>query len=395
MSISHRLRVVAVWLLPLAFLPAIPSAADTPTGYTMPLFNGQNLDGWHVTNCQVAVQDGCLVLLAGDGFVRTDHRYRDFVLEFDWRARKNEAWDSGLFFRCELPSGHRPWPRQHQVNLKQGLEGNVATLAGAESSGLVKPGQWNHFQLTVTGDRAALDINGTPAWQADGIGAVDGYIGLQAEVPLGGQFEFKNLAITELGYRPLFDGRDLTRWQGADAKGQPVDAALCWTVKDGILQCTGDTGPWLRSLQQYGDFNLRLQYQLKPGGNSGVFLRVPPTGARWNPGDGAEVQILDDADPRYAQLLPAQYSASLYKLAAADPRVSRPAGQWNSLEIDCRGHRYLVIHNGLTVVDVRPAQLLDLAQRRHEGFIGLQNHKEYVGFRNIRIGPALQTDPDG
>ena len=65
----------------------------------------------------------------------------------------------------------------------------------------------------------------------------DGYIGLQAEVPLGGQFEFKDIYVTELKHRPLFNGNDLSGWEGAGR-----DAKECWTVEEGLLKCTGRKG---------------------------------------------------------------------------------------------------------------------------------------------------------
>src|SRR5688572_16984358 len=70
----------------LALLAAPLPAADE--GYATTLFNGSDLAGWHVTDCEAAVEDGSLVLKSGNGLVRSDHRYGDFVLELDWRARK-------------------------------------------------------------------------------------------------------------------------------------------------------------------------------------------------------------------------------------------------------------------------------------------------------------------
>jgi hypothetical protein len=96
-----------------------------------------------------------------------------------------------------VPQG-RPWPARYQANLMQGLEGNVSDLPGAQSKGLIKPGDWNRFKLTVRGTRAALEINGQPAWEADGLAEPEGYIALQAEVPGGGQHRFRNIYLTEL-----------------------------------------------------------------------------------------------------------------------------------------------------------------------------------------------------
>jgi hypothetical protein len=133
---------------------------------------------------------------------------------------------------------------------------------------------------------------------------------------------------------------------------------------------------------------LRLQYRVRDGGNSGVYIRVPEDGNHHGPGAGIEVQVLDDASPRYAKLKPYQFSAGLYAVVAPEPRVSRNAGEWNSLEINCRGKHYTVIHNGVTVVDASDQEFAELGERRIQGFLGLQNHSERVWFRDIRIGPA-------
>lgn len=175
----------------------VPAAArgQSCAGVRRSLFNGKDLDGWQITGCEATVEDGLLVLKSGNGLVRTNDQYGDFILELEWRARKDAGWDSGIFFRCDLPPEGSPWPARHQVNLHQGKEGNVGGLPGAESKGLVRDGQWNRFKLSAFGDQAALEINGKPAWRVGGVTPRRGYLGLQAEVPQGGQFEFRNLRI--------------------------------------------------------------------------------------------------------------------------------------------------------------------------------------------------------
>lgn len=374
-------RFEVLFILGILFAP-LSSAAEPGVRY--PLFNGKDFSGWHVTGCKADVENGMLVLKDGDGFLRSDHRYRDFVLELKWHPRKDSNWDSGIFFRCELPAEGKSWPSRYQANLKQNQEGNVGGLPKAQSKGLgqVKPGDWNEMKLTVIGDAAKLELNGQPAWEVSGIEAREGFVGIQCEVPLGGQFEFKDIYITELGYQPLFNGQDLAGWEGAD---QPADK--CWKVEDGLLVCTGEKGPWLRSLKEYGDFNLRLEYKLKEGGNSGVYVRVPADGNHHGDGAGVEIQVLDDNAARYKDLKPYQYTGSVYAIVAADPRVSKPPGAWNTLEIDCRENAYRVIHNGVTVVDASAESFPELAKRRSAGFFGLQNHSEEVWYRNIRLGP--------
>jgi hypothetical protein len=164
-----------------------------------PLFDGKTLNGWTVTDCEATVEEGVLLLKDGNGMVRTNGKYADFVLEWECQPVKSEAWDSGVFVRFDLPYPKgRNWPSRYQVNLKQGEEGNMKDLKGAASKGLVKAGEWNHYSLNVQGGNATLAINGKEAWKAEGIKVKEGYIGLQAEIPAGGQYRFRNLKIAEL-----------------------------------------------------------------------------------------------------------------------------------------------------------------------------------------------------
>ncbi len=163
------------------------------------LFDGKTLKGWTVLTCEAVVDNGDIFLKGGNGLVQTARKYGDFILELEWKALKPDKWDSGIYLRYdEVPKG-RPWPKRYQVNLRQGDEGNLGGLKDAKSTGLTKPGEWNKFKLTVRGSKVELEINGKPAWKADGLeGPKESFISLQAEVPGGGQFRFRNIYLTEL-----------------------------------------------------------------------------------------------------------------------------------------------------------------------------------------------------
>lgn len=189
---------------------------------------------------------------------------------------------------------------------------------------------------------------------------------------------------SEPGYRLLFDGKTLAGWEGA---GQPAEK--CWKVDEGTIVCTGAKGPWLRSTEQFGDFNLRFEYKLKAGGNSGVYIRVPENGDHHGDGAGIEVQVLDDKAGRYRDIKPYQYTGSLYAIVPASEHVGRDVGEWNSLEINCSGTKYHIIHNGRTIIAADEITYPELKGRLTKGHLGLQNHSEEVWFRNLRVGPAL------
>lgn len=389
-------RAILVWAVGVSSGLASAALADeaasaAPTAYRRTLFDGRTLDGWVLENAAEAdVVDGSLRLKAGDGWLRTHSQYRDFELHVEWQALQAENYDAGIYIRAAGTGAPFTKPA-YQINLLSGKEGNIGNLPGAASTGLVKPaGQWNTFDIKVVGDTVSLKINDQPAYTASGLKEPQGYVGFQIEVPKGGQFLLRNIWITELGFQSLFNGVDLAGWTGA---GAPAEA--CWRTENGLLMCTGAKGPWLRTADQYGDFNLRFDYQVSPGGNSGVYVRVPLDGNHHRadesqPAAGFEVQVLDDADPKYATLKDYQYSASVYDICGANPRVSRPAGEWNTLEINCRGQHVTTVHNGRIVVNATLAAYPLLGLRSTTGYLGLQNHSTEVRFRHLRVGPALE-----
>lgn len=368
-----------------------PAAAGSPAaGLKTALFDGQTLAGWTIEgDCQAAVVDGLLVLQQGNGWLRSDLMFRDFDLHVEWKAIKSADYDSGIYIRTL--SGGTPFPREsYQINLLDGAEGNCKQLKETVGTkGKIRRGEWNSFDISVRKETVSLSINGEPVYRVAGLKDREGHIGLQCEVDKGGQFQFRNITVTEPGFKSLFNGTDLTGWEGGGE-----DAALCWKVETESRQlvCTGAKGPWLKSAAEYGNFDLRFEYQVSGGGNSGVYVRVPADGNHHRENDtlppaGFEVQLLDDAAPQYATLKDYQYSASVYDICGASPRVCRPAGQWNTLRLRCEGQTVQVWHNGVAVVNVTEATHPLIALRKTTGFLGLQNHSTEVRFRNIRLAP--------
>lgn len=184
------------------------------------------------------------------------------------------------------------------------------------------------------------------------------------------------------GFVALFDGT-LDGWQMVDGKRKEA-----WTVKDGVLVCSGGGGGWLMHRQQFSDFDLRLEYRISKRGNSGVAIRSP---IRGRPSAvGIEIQILDD--PTYKGLKPSQHTGSVYSVVAPSKHAGKPAGEWNTMRIVCQGRQVRVEVNGEKVVDANLDDHKAAAKQhpgilRTEGHIGLQDHGGKLEFRNLWIKP--------
>ncbi|WP_166819665.1 3-keto-disaccharide hydrolase [Thalassoroseus pseudoceratinae] len=355
----------------LALLPHLQVlAADD---YKIPYLGGNGLTAWSVCeNCEVEFVDGELLMKSGDGWMRSHHRYRDFQLHFEWKAPKKGNWQLGVYLRAHKPGV--PF-----------LKATSKNASAQKIEGAFKKGQWNTYDITVRGNTVTVRTNNGEPTTSTALDNEDGYIGLEAIVPDGSHIRLRNIEVTETGFRSLLDGSELTHWEGA---GQPPET--CWELADGVLTCVKPKGPWLRSRKEYGDFNLRLQYRLQAGSNSGVYVRVPHDGNHHRDKDsqppaGFEVQVLDDSAEKYKSLKDYQYSASVYDIAGASPRVCRPPGQWNTLEIECKGHTVRTVHNGVEVVHVTAQKHPLIKLRQTRGYLGLQNHGVGVSFRNLRI----------
>lgn len=180
------------------FILGLAGATGIFAAEPVALFDGKSLDGWDVITCEAVVQDGAILIKDGNGLVQAKGTFADFVLEFEWKALPTEMWDSGLYFRySEVPAG-RPWPKKYQVNLRKGMEGNIDGFPDGKNTIPTKSREWNKFELTVKGKTAELKVNGQPSWKVEGIEQESGHIALQAEVPKGGQFLFRNIRVTRL-----------------------------------------------------------------------------------------------------------------------------------------------------------------------------------------------------
>ena len=176
----------------------------------------------------------------------------------------------------------------------------------------------------------------------------------------------------------LFNGKNLSGWRPVQGK------ASAFKVEDGAIvgDRSGGGAYWLSTEKKYGDFELSLEYRLSPGGNSGVFIRVPHHKPRTSV-QGMEVQLLDDLGDGKEPDKGA--TGAIYRVKAADRKPPQAKGEWNRVRIVARGDTIEIHINGALVNTVDMSKYPDLDKRPRAGFIGLSAHTEPVRFRNVTL----------
>lgn len=185
------------------------------------------------------------------------------------------------------------------------------------------------------------------------------------------------------GFTSLFNGTDLSGWK---ATGK-MDV---WGAEKGVIYVEKGGGGWLLSEKEFGDFELRVEYKMSKGANSGVALRTPTEG---DPAYvGMEIQLIDD-EGWPGKLADYQHTGSIYDVVPASKLNNKPIGEWNTIRIVAKGSMVKVEVNGTTVVDANLEDHKEKKGAKHpgisrgKGHVGFQSYNTRVEFRNIFIKP--------
>jgi formylglycine-generating enzyme required for sulfatase activity len=364
------------------------------------LFNGKDLTGWVNVNTGPGTffaRDGEIVTTGAPyGFLRTDTQYENFVLELDWmHVEKEKRANSGLFIWCDpLPAAGKRFPRGFEVQVLVNVElrdkktravtatshGDIFSSYGARctpdrphplgwerclpSENRARGGgEWNHYKVIANDGVIKLHVNGKEVSGVSNCAPRKGYIALQSE---GAQCHFKNIRIKELpptagqGFVPLFNGKDLTGWEGLSGAWRAHQGALY-----GKLPAKRKRHTFLCSTKKYRDFELKFQVKLKNGkGNSGVQIRSTVIDPKGYIVAGPQVEI----DARFGGLYGELSGGWMQR--APDAVVERvfKRNDFNDYLVRVVGKHVTVTVNGEQLVDG------DFDTMADEGIIALQLH---------------------
>ncbi len=438
----------------LVLTAALLGAAQPPPGFTA-LFNGKDLSGWrggttfdHRKLLEMSEADRAAQIakwtatitevnpktgktrwrvegddLVNDGtgaYATTIKDYGNFELRLDYKTVAGA--DSGIYLRGvpqiqiwdinQRDDAKRP--DRHPRLGSGGLFNNSVGSPGRDPLVLAdKPfGEWNSVRAIIVGSRVSVWLNDKlvvdhailenyydqklPAAERRPI-PPRGPIQLQTH---GGEIRWRNIFLREIGsdeankllasrgqdgFKSIFNGRTLDGWAGSTDSVVVQNGAIVWqNGKKGVPY-------WNKEL---GDFQVRLLFKLPPGGNNGLAIRYPGTGAAAYDGM-TESQILDD---NYEQVKgkidPRQAHGSVYGMIPAARGYQHPIGQWNFEEVTVQGSRIKVELNGTVILD-GDVSTVDMAnvmaksphpgKDRTRGFFGFAGHTDPVEFKDISI----------
>jgi len=426
-------------LLLAASLLAPQSEVQAPSGFT-PLFNGDNLTGWHGWNIHDkggspldlpklsaeerqkkidqwtadakkhwSTQNGELVNDGHGAYLASDKEFRDYELLIDYRTVPRA--DSGIYLKAtpQVQIWDSTEKAKFNIGADKGSGGLWNNSPGAKGKDPLvladRPfGEWNKFRILQVGARTWVWLNDKLVvdgaimenyWDRKKPLFPKGSIVLQTH---GGEIRWRNIFVRELptaeandwlrkhsevrGFEPIFNGSDFDGWEGAVNN---------YEVRDGAILCKKGKGGNVFTKSKYGDFVVRLEYKLPSGGNNGLAIRYP------GKGDGAyggmcEIQVLDDTAKQYEKLDPRQFNGSAYGMTACQRGYLRPVGEWNYEVVTVKGSTIKVELNGTVILNT---DLAKVTQYMHnsphpgkdlkEGHFGFCGHNDPVMFRNIEI----------
>ena len=378
--------------------------------------------------------------------------YDDFILELDYKV--DSTMNSGIQIRSNsFPHYQNGRVHGYQIEIDpsdrawsagiydEGRRGWLVTLEdNPEAQKAFKQNDWNHYRIEAIGDTIQTWINGVPAAHLIDDKTESGFIALQVhsigkdqkagteiawknvkiltdslskynkEMPLAPVVTKNQLTIDEEknGWQLLWDGETTVGWRGARLDDFPDKG---WEIKDGVLTVLSSGGEEsaaggdIVTTELYGDFELKVDFKLTEGANSGIKYYVD-TDLNKGPGSsiGLEYQILDDErhpDAKLGNHEGSRTVASLYDLIQADiNKPINPIGEWNTAHIISKNNHVEHWLNGTKVLEYErksDAYRKLVSESKYEkwpnfgeadkGHILLQDHGDRVNFKNIKIKP--------
>ena len=196
------------------------------------------------------------------------------------------------------------------------------------------------------------------------------------------------------GFKLLFNGKTLDGWRNINC------GPKTWTVKEGMIHCTGKPIGELRTLKMYENFIFEVEWRhLKPRGNAGIFVWADAYPAKGQPFHrGVEVQVLENAygsgggHTTHGDIFPIHGAKMTPVNGRGGSRAfptenrSKPSPQWNHYRVVCNNGEISLAVNDKVVTRGKAA-------KPRKGYICLESEGSPVQFRNMKIKELPSTNP--
>lgn len=450
----RSIPVLIVFML----LPLVYTCQKSGNAGWTDLFNGSDLTGWVQRGGKAVYSvDGDMIIGTSvpnteNSFLCTERSYGDFILEIE--VMVDTALNSGIQIRSNEYQDGRVYGYQVEIDPSPGrYSGGIYDEArrgwlydlseNEEGREAFINGTWNKYRIEAVGNNIKTWINGISCANLIDEADDSGFISLQVHSinaerepwTEGMQVKWRNIRIlkdinkgsskaytgglpaktvlltnnlspaeAEEGWMLLFDGQTTRGWRRAYKEEFPDTG---WIIENGSLtvQPSGGAesahGGDIVTSDEYSDFDLKVDFKMTPGANSGIKYFVTEN-EEGNTGSaiGLEYQILDDnLHPDAGQGRDGNRTlASLYDLIPAGRKHVTPTGQWNMARIICRDNHVEHWLNGSRVLEYERSSkeyrdLVAISKYKvwenfgeaEEGHILLQDHGDKVSFRNIKI----------
>ena len=184
--------------------------AGAAYGQTTSLFNGKNLEGWHIYGTEKwYVEDGMLVCESGPdkeyGYLGTEKHYKDFILTLEFKQNSNG--NSGVFIRSTVEGTKvSGWqvevapPGNHTGGIYESYGRGWLIKPDPEKETVLKEGQWNKMKIKVQNSKITSWLNGIKMvdLEDEKIGMGEGGIVLQIHSGGDVKVSWKNIEIKTL-----------------------------------------------------------------------------------------------------------------------------------------------------------------------------------------------------
>ena len=192
-------------------------------------------------------------------------------------------------------------------------------------------------------------------------------------------------AITPTNHIELFNGKDFTGW--TFCMRMNGDSSQTWIVTNGVIHCSGKPNGYLRTIQDYRDYQLTVEWRFvkiaPKADNTGILVHMQLPDKVWpmciqnqgKSGRQGDLFVMAGAECKEHKGMDANTPVPMH-----GPSVEKPVGEWNTNVTVCAGNGVKACINGKFMNEITECTI-------SSGFIGIQSEGGDIEIRKITLEP--------